>query len=931
MRPVDIRKIAAGALAQSEQVARHWLPGGKRQGAEWVAQNPTRSDERAGSFSVNLDTGAWADFATDDAGGDLVALVAYVEVCTQSEAAKRVANHLGLSNSLGTAGTAGTDCFQRGNLSPNRPHDSGNMGTQGPGRSDKDKPIVPIPAQVPSLPPHSRHGKPSQVWTYRDAEGRAVLHQCRFDPAKGRKQFAPLTWWPDGWRWKALPVPRPLYNLDQMTARPDAPVLVCEGEKAADAAGALFPDAVTTSAINGAQSPGKADWHPLRGRTVLVWADHDEPGEGYAAAVARHVREAGAESVHLLDLGALAIEPKTGGVRTIPKGWDAADALADGWTADALAELERAGRLFKTPALPPSDDKPKLPRFEERDGQLFYLGLRYDKQSKGFEPAPPLWVSSGLRVTARTRDATNENWGRLMEFTDPDGTLHRWAMPMNLLRGDGQELRGELLRQGLIISSNADARRRLTDFIQEARPEKHARCVLRTGWHNGSSVFVFPHRTLGDESEPVLFQADTMEGNPYRERSTLQEWRDNVAALCAGNSRLVFSVSVAFGAVLLGPCDEDGGGFHFRGDSSSGKTTALRIAASVFGGPEYMHRWRATDNGVEAIASMHSDTLLVLDELAQMDPRAAGEAAYMLANGTGKSRADRNGNARARKTWRLLYLSAGEVSLADHVAQIGRRTHAGQEVRLVDLPADAGKGLGLFDELHGRSDGHTLSRDLCEAAGRFYGMAGPAFIKAVIPHLQKLPGRVARVRDAFLQNTLPEDAGGQARRAAARFALVAAAGEFAIEAGIVPWSKGEATHAAVRCFSDWLSVRGGAGNAEVDTLLRQVRAFFELHGEARFTSWDRAEDTHAPRTSNRAGFMRSGSDESPLAFTYYVLPEVFRREICTGHDYRAAEKLLVARGWIKPDSDGRATRKERLPGFGKPVRCYVMPSTGMHD
>lgn len=933
-----IREVAAAALEQSEQVLRQWLPAGKRQGSEWVSVNPTRADSSPGSFSVNIESGAWADFATYDRGGDLVALVAYLEPCSQKEAAKRLADFLGLSFSADTRETTETHCSLKGKTSPKRIRETPKTETQNPPTSAKvsaTRPILPIPAQASPLPAaHPAHGKPTATWIYRNAEGQPLLIVARFDPPGQRKQICPLTYWPDGWRWKSLPVPRPLYRLDQIAARPDVPVLITEGEKASDAAALLFPNAVTTTAMNGAQSPDKADWSPLKGRVVFAWPDHDEPGQGYAAAVAKLARAAGAASVQALDLAALSVDPKTGEARTLPKGWDAADAVADGWTAEALADLHRAGRLFKLVA----DDKPaprgkekseKLPRFESRPDGLFYLGMHYNKQSHQFEAAPPLWVASPLEVTARTRDASGENWGRLLEFKDPDGALHRWAMPMNMLRGDGQELRGELLRQGLLISSNPDARRRLTDYLQEARPEQHARCVLRTGWHD--RAFVFPHRTLGDEAEPVLFQADTLEGNPYRERAALSEWRDSVAALCIGNSRLVFSVSAAFAAVLLGPCEEDGGGFHLRGDSSCGKTTALRVAASVFGGLDYMQRWRATDNGLEALAAMYSDTLLPLDELAQMDPRAAGEAAYMLANGSGKSRADRNGNARGRKTWRVLFLSAGEVSLADHVAQAGRRTHAGQEVRMADIPADAGAGLGLFEELHGRPDGHTLSRDLCEAAARHYGTAGPAFIEAVIPRLDELPGSIARMREQFMADVLTDDAGGQARRAAARFTLVAVAGEFAAVCGIVPWQKGEAKRAAARRFADWVAGRGGAGNAEIHALLRQVRVFFELHGESRFTPWNRAEDDHAPRTSNRAGFVKIGSDESPLATTYYVLPEVFRGELCAGHDHRDAEKVLVARGWIKPGSDGRATRAERLPGYGKPTRCYVIPTTGMED
>lgn len=165
---------------------------------------------------------------------------------------------------------------------------------------------------MPAPAAHPAHGKPSSTWTYRDAKGRPLLIVARFDLPGHRKEICPLTYWPDGWRWKSLPAPRPLYNLDKMAARPDAVVLIVEGEKASDAAVVLFPDAVTTTAMNGAQSPGKADWSPLKGRAVLIWPDNDEPGQGYAAAVAKLAREAGAASVQVLDLAALSVDPKGG-------------------------------------------------------------------------------------------------------------------------------------------------------------------------------------------------------------------------------------------------------------------------------------------------------------------------------------------------------------------------------------------------------------------------------------------------------------------------------------------------------------------------------------------------------------------------------------------------------------------------------------------
>lgn len=117
---------------------------------------------------------------------------------------------------------------------------------------------------------------------------------------------------------------------------------------------------------------------------------------------------------------------------------------------------------------------------------------------------------------------------------------------------------------------------------------------------------------------------------------------------------------------------------------------------------------RLTDNALEAIAAQHSDCLLILDELAQVQPKAAGECAYMLANEQSKARATRTGTARARLAWRLLFLSAGELGLADHMAEGMKRTRTGQEVRMADIPADAGAGLGAFENLHDLEGGSGL-------------------------------------------------------------------------------------------------------------------------------------------------------------------------------------------------------------------------------
>ena len=95
-RKLDFQGINSRALSNAESILARWLPDGGREGTEWVALNPRRSDKRLGSFKVNLRTGKWADFAAGKSGGDLVSLAAYLFDLGQGEAARKVADMLGV-------------------------------------------------------------------------------------------------------------------------------------------------------------------------------------------------------------------------------------------------------------------------------------------------------------------------------------------------------------------------------------------------------------------------------------------------------------------------------------------------------------------------------------------------------------------------------------------------------------------------------------------------------------------------------------------------------------------------------------------------------------------------------------------------------------------------------------------------------------------
>lgn len=543
-------------------------------------------------------------------------------------------------------------------------------------------------------------------------------------------------------------------------------------------------------------------------------------------------------------------------------------------------------------------------------------GVYFTPEGTDDKPATPMRICSPLRVTALSRGRSSEDWGRVIEFNDADGVRHEWAIPMAMLAGDGMDVRKELARLGLEMATGLAAKNRLLDYLIQCKPAAKATCVQQTGWFD--HVFVMPDRTIGKSSEAVLYQSENKTVCQYQQLGTLEEWRDNVARLCAGNSRLVFAVSASFAGMILHHGAQESGGVHFVGSSSTGKSTAQLVAASVYGSASFKHSWRATGNALEGTCALHNDAALILDEMAEVDPKEVGSIVYMIGNGTGKGRAGRTGDARARKTWRLMIISSGEIGLAQHMRDGGKTAKAGQEVRMIDIAADAGAGFGLFEELHGYEGGAKLSDAIKEVTGDYYGTPAIAFLEHLTNDLQNFPAKLKQAMAGFVTEHLPPDAAGQAARVCNRFAIIAIAGEYATGAGITGWEQGDAVKAAGICFKSWLDSRGGGGNQERTAILSSVKAFFESHGESRFAD---INDSTNRVTINRAGFRKCSTEGQE----YYVLPEAYKRDVCAGFDMKAVTKVLLNVGWLAPDEAGKSQQRKTLPEMGV-TRCYVLTS-----
>ena len=418
--------------------------------------------------------------------------------------------------------------------------------------------------------------------------------------------------------------------------------------------------------------------------------------------------------------------------------------------------------------------------------------LWFDKQvqkSDGDTEIRNIKISNPLRVTAITCDADGGNFGRLLEWEDTYGQPRKWAMPMEMLSGSGEELRRILLVNGLsYISTTGEARARLMEYISLCKPERKVTCVNKTGWHG--DVYVLQDEVIGDGAEAVILQTASVQGKDFRVAGTLDDWQEQIGRYCVGNSRVAFAVSLAFAAPLLRLVGMDGGGYHLKGESTDGKTTTMKAATSVCGGPDYWHTWRSTGNALEGTASRRNDAAMMLDEIREVDGREAGNIAYMLANGQGKGRAGTDGELRARKQWRLLFFSTGELSLTEHAARAGERTFAGMEVRMLQIPSDSGK-YGVFESLHGFDSGKALAEHFEVATATVYGTPFRAWLKALTADLNGMTASAKALMKEYTQLLMPDNAGNQVGRAINRFALVAMAGELATRLGITGWPEGK--------------------------------------------------------------------------------------------------------------------------------------------
>ncbi|EPV8429656.1 DUF927 domain-containing protein [Klebsiella quasipneumoniae] len=552
---------------------------------------------------------------------------------------------------------------------------------------------------------------------------------------------------------------------------------------------------------------------------------------------------------------------------------------------------------------------PLKPHVESRADGVFWVTPKVDKDS-GEVINQEAWLCSPLEVVGTGRDDKDQyliiRWQAFGV-----SALTTAAIPLADI-GEREGWR-TLKAGGINVTTKSSLRAILADWLQRSGARELWRVAHATGWQCGA--YIMPDgEVIGTPEHPVLFNGRSSAAAGYTVKGTAEDWRGSVAHLVAGNYSMMTATAAALAAPLIGLAGADGFGIHFYEQSSAGKTTTANVASSLYGNPDLLRlTWYGTALGLANEAAAHNDGLMPLDEVGQgSDPVSVSQSAYALFNGVGKLQGAKEGGNRDLKRWRTVAISTGEMDLETFIAGAGRRTKAGQLVRLLNIP------LSKAVHFHEHQNGKQHADALKEAYQHHHGAAGRQWIKWLADHQQQATEAV-RGCEARWRSLIPADYGEQVHRVAARFAILEAA--LLLSAGITGWDAQTCRDAVQHSYNAWLR-EFGTGNKEHQQIIEQTEAFLNAYGLSRFAPFP-----YSPADlpiKELAGYRRRQGehDESPISF--YTFPATFEKEIAAGFNHKQFAEVLKRAGMLTPPSSGRGYQRKSPRIQGRQINVYVL-------
>ena len=553
--------------------------------------------------------------------------------------------------------------------------------------------------------------------------------------------------------------------------------------------------------------------------------------------------------------------------------------------------------------------------------QGLWASVRASSERPG--AALPVWVCQPYTVEALVMDGRASDYGVHVSWKCAEGRRHEMTISREALVGDANKVFKAMIKEGFKMNLLSGGGRLLASYLGGVETPVRGRTTRTLGWCDGA--FVFPDETIGTTASGRKVYLNGKGDDRLTTSGTLGEWQSEIGVHAVGNSRLSLGMAMPFVGPVLRLVGADSFGVHNQSKSSRGKSTIGEVAGSVTGGPKYISTWKATAAGLEATLANHNDSVLVLDEILQAEPRHVAEVEYLIAGDTGKIRM----NKMEALTWKTAVLSNGEVTPEARIRSAGLRPTAGGDVRMMVVPM-LENGFERFDPFSSRE---AFALHLLEAKTKYYGTP----IRAFISHLVNLEPKARIELVEWLKTTsrewaasaVPDDADAQVKRGARQFGLIYAAGALAQKIGVLPWPEGNIDWAVRVCLDAWIGTRGGTNSKEDQAGIQNVLAFIETYGDSRFVQEGDGvvddRDLHEP-----VGFKKSNgmADLGEASVDWLLTAEGFK-EACGGEDIRATAKALLRAGFLAADP-GRNQKNHRIPGGRGTINVYWVKGSAVH-
>ncbi len=758
-------------------------------------------------------------------------------------------------------------------------------------------------------------GKVCTTYDYVDANGNLQYQVLRFKD----KKFVHRR--PDGhggWFWNMDGVEKLPYRLPELIRAINAgeTIFIVEGEKDCESLAKLGFVATTNSGGAG-KWKDELSKHLTGAKEVFILPDNDEVGYDHAHDVAA-------------SLSKLGIAVKIVPLPNLPPKGDVSDWLAVGGTKEQLLDLCAAASYWnsqnnESEAKDSSNENHKEPSIDLEVPAGFIQNqqgiFKIKKDSEDLVCGP-------LRVTALTHSQEATDWGMVLQFIDRDGNLREHKTLCKRLYEKDNSLIVELGSLGLLIVPGKEQyfKQYLAAYVTEERLES----VDKLGWYETKDGlnFILPTESINcTGNESIIFQpekhnaaADTMQI-----KGTLLEWQQEIAGLCSGQPYLIFSLATGLASPLLKPANMDSFGIHIAGPSSRGKTTAIQVAASVWGNGSdpatngdnsYIRKWNSTVNALEGLCAARNDLPLIMDELGTGDGKDFGKLIYNIFGGQGKAAMTANRDLRQQRSWRNIVVSTGEISIKQKMDEARLTLRAGQQVRFLDVRVSG--------DIIKSEDAATLANELKQRCSQYYGTAGPEFIKRLITGAVDwltLSALVNETVNCSVAQFKFDGANQEQARAIRRFALIEAAGILAVQLGVLPFTEEEIKQAVQVVLNDWL--KEVQLLSDVEKGIESVQNFILSYRESRFKQItdkpkdNSTEDSYEPMIRDIAGYLHEPTGE------FWFTSEGFK-EACGGYNNTEVARGLHKKGLLIKDEPDRFNSKRTLPENQKQVRLYII-------